>query len=104
MESSPALVITDAAAKVIRAVVKTQAALKRDISLAAAVGAKMFPPRAAGLIASVVARDLPYFEPSISEAFVTTMNRFSREIGLLTGDPSYQDIVATHVRHHWSLA
>jgi hypothetical protein len=64
----------------------------------------MFPPRAAGLIASVVARDLPYFEPSISEASVATMNRFSREIGLLAGDPSYQDIVATHLRHHWSLA
>jgi NitT/TauT family transport system substrate-binding protein len=92
------------AAKVIRAVVKTQAALKEDLSLAVAVGAKVFPARAAALIGAVVERDLPYYEPSISEAFVGTMNQFSREIGLLVGDPSYDDIVATQLSKHWRLA
>jgi ABC-type nitrate/sulfonate/bicarbonate transport system substrate-binding protein len=94
----------DVAAKIIRAVVKTQAALKEDISLATAVGAKIFPARAAALIGAVVERDLPYYEPSISEAFVGTMNQFSREIGLLAGEPSYHDIVATQLSKHWSLA
>ncbi len=46
--------VPDVAAKVIRAIETTQAALKKDIALAAMVGAKLFPPREAALIAGVV--------------------------------------------------
>ena len=98
----PAIATTDAllaeapdlATKVIQAVEKTQAALKNDVRLAAAVGAKLFPPREAALIAGVVERDLPYYESTISEASARAMNQFSRDVGLLRGDPAYADIVA----------
>jgi NitT/TauT family transport system substrate-binding protein len=94
----------DVAAGVVRAIVKTQAALKRDIGLAALVGRKLFPQREAELIADVVARDLPFYDPRISESFVATMKRYTRAVGLLTGDPSYDDIVAVQFRGLWSTA
>jgi len=91
----------DVAAKVIRAIVKTQKALKADIKLATAVGAKLFPPLESELIAGVVGRDLPYYEPAISEAFVEAMSRYSRAVGLLKGSPSYDDVVAVRFRDEW---
>jgi NitT/TauT family transport system substrate-binding protein len=84
----------DVAANVVRAVINTQTALKNDITLAAKVGGRLYPPREAALIAGVVERDLPYYEPAISKAFVTAMNQYSRDVGLLKGDPAYEDIVA----------
>ncbi len=91
----------DVAAGVIRAVIKTQLALKHDIGLATTVGRKLFPSHEAELIARVVERDLPYYEPSISGAFVMAMNQYSRDIGLLKGYPSYEKIVATQFRDLW---
>jgi hypothetical protein len=46
-------------------------------------------------------RDLPYYNPSVSEDFVESMNQFSRDVGLLKGNPSYQDVVATQFRNLW---
>jgi ABC-type nitrate/sulfonate/bicarbonate transport system substrate-binding protein len=94
----------DAAAGVVRAIIKTQAALKREIGLATAVGRKLFQPREAELIADIVARDLPFYDPAISEASVVSIKRFSRAIGLLSGDPSYEEIVAARFRGLWSAA
>src|SRR5882724_1072366 len=51
-----------AAAAAVRALVKTQAALKEDVSRATRVGRKLFPPPEAELIR----RDLPYYDASIS--------------------------------------
>jgi NitT/TauT family transport system substrate-binding protein len=91
----------DVAASVIRAVIKTQGTLKRDINLATTVGRRLFPAYEAELIARVVERDLPYYDPFISEGFVASMNRYARDVGLLKGDPSYEDIVATQFRDLW---
>jgi NitT/TauT family transport system substrate-binding protein len=88
-------------AAVIRATVAAQTALKRDISLAAAVGRKFFPAEEAELIAEIVSRDLPYYDASISEKAVTTMNQFARDVGLLDDDPPYGDIVAVQYRDLW---
>ena len=63
----------------VRAVVKTQQALKRDPSLATRVGKALFPPAEAALIADVIARDLPYYDPTISEAAVAGLNRLPRQ-------------------------
>lgn len=64
----------DAAAAMVRAVVKTQDQLKTDVGLATAVGKKLFPTQEAGLIARVVERDLPFYDPALSEAAISTMN------------------------------
>jgi ABC-type nitrate/sulfonate/bicarbonate transport system substrate-binding protein len=85
-----------AAAAAIRAMVKTQAALEADPGCAAAVGDRLFPAEAAALIAELIRRDLPYYDPSISREFVADMNRFARDLGILAGEPRYDAIVATH--------
>src|SRR5204862_193964 len=65
IEGSPEI-----AAAAVRALVATQHALKADVSRAAEVGAKRFPPREAGLIAGIVRRDLPFYDAAISEGSV----------------------------------
>jgi NitT/TauT family transport system substrate-binding protein len=92
----------DVAAAVVRAIVNTQEALKRDHTLATSVGEKLFPASEAALIAELVRRDLPYYDARISEEFVAGMNEFTRELGLLKGNPAYPDIVATQLTHLWA--
>src|SRR3984893_5974150 len=91
----------DVASAVIRAMVKTQAALKENVARATEVGRKLFPPSEAALIAELIRRDLPYYDPSISRSFVAGMNQFSRDVGILTGDVPYEGIVATQFSHLW---
>jgi len=78
----------------IRAIATTHAALKRDPSLAAIVGRKLFPPSEAELITELIRRDLPYYDAAISPEFVAGMNRFARDLGILSGDVPYEKIVA----------
>lgn len=105
----PALVATqklvdkrpDTAAAAVRAIVAAQRALKADPERATAVGEKLFPPDEAGLIAELVRRDAPFYEATISEQSVDAMNRFAREIGLLSVPVAYDQVVATNVREYW---
>jgi ABC-type nitrate/sulfonate/bicarbonate transport system substrate-binding protein len=90
-----------AAAGAIRAIVRTHSALKADLSLATAVGRKLFPPAEAELIAELIRRDLPFYDPTISEEFVAGMNEFARDAGVLHGAPRYQDVVAIQFRNLW---
>jgi ABC-type nitrate/sulfonate/bicarbonate transport system substrate-binding protein len=86
----------------LRAVVAAQRAVKADVSLATKVGRAMFPPAEAQLIADVVARDLPYYDPAISESAVAGLNRFAQATGLLTASVAYEEVVATRFRHLWA--
>jgi NitT/TauT family transport system substrate-binding protein len=88
-------------AAVIRAIVASQMALKKDVTLAATVGRKFFPAQEAELIAEIVSRDLPFYDASISERAVAAMNQFARDVGLLHDDPSYGDIVAVQYHNLW---
>ncbi len=106
----PALLTTDAlierdpeaAAAATRAIVRTQRALKADVTRATEVGAKLFPADDAALIADVVARDLPYYDASISEAFVMGMNEFMTDLGWLDGPVAYEQVVATPFAPLWT--
>jgi NitT/TauT family transport system substrate-binding protein len=91
----------DMAAGAVRAVVKVQRALKGDVGLAAKVGQALFPPAEAALIAHVVERDLPYYDPTISEAAVAGINRFALASGLLQKPAPYERVVATEFRYLW---
>lgn len=105
----PALITSDAViardpdsvAAAVRALVKTQAALKADVSLATRVGRKLFPASEAELIADVVARDLPFYDATISPDFVAGMTEFQRDMGLLAADVAYEDVVATPFSRYW---
>jgi ABC-type nitrate/sulfonate/bicarbonate transport system substrate-binding protein len=96
IEKSP-----EVGAAAVRAIVKTQKALKKDVSLATKVGRKLFPPAEAELIAELIRRDLPYYDASISESFVAGMNQFARDLGLLTGNVAYDNVVSGQFRPLW---
>ena len=82
------------AAAAVRAIAKTHAALKSDVTLATKIGQKLFPPFEAELIAELIRRDLPYYDTAISRDFVAGMNRFTRDLGLLNADVPYEQVVA----------
>ena len=91
----------EAAAAAIRAIVKTQKAIKEDLSLVTEVGEKLFPADDAKMIADVVERDLPYYDASISESFVMGMNEFMTDLGWLDGPVAYEKVVATQYADLW---
>lgn len=89
-------------AAAVRAIVKTQAALKQNVARATEVGNKLFPPQEASLIAELIRRDLPYYDATISEEFVAGMIQFQRDIGILKGQVSYEKVVATEFKDLWN--
>ena len=92
----------DVAAAAVRAIRRAHATLKADPARATAVGCALFPPEEAGLIAALIRRDLPFYDASISPAFVTGMNRFARDLGILSRDVPYDQVVATQLAPLWS--
>jgi ABC-type nitrate/sulfonate/bicarbonate transport system substrate-binding protein len=90
----------DMVAAGMRAVVGAQRALAKDGSLAAKVGQKLFPPLEAGRIADVVWRDLPYYQPEISDEALAGLIRFSQATGLLKGLPTREQMVATQFNRY----
>jgi len=83
----------EAARAAIRAVKAAQQILKRDPGRATAVGRKLFPATEASLLAELIRRDAPFYDPQISPRSVESMNRFARELGLLTKTVGYEDVV-----------
>ncbi len=79
----------------ISAVKKAQAALKEDPGRATAIGRRLFPPVEAELIAELIRRDAAYYQPGISRLTVEGMNRFARELGLLSREAALADVVWT---------
>ena len=85
----------------VRAVVAAQNALQADPSRAAEVGRRLFPPDEAALIEDLVRRDAPYYAAEISPASVASLNEFCRNIGLLSGEVEYEQVVAGRFAHLW---
>src|SRR5580700_9432303 len=92
----------ETAAAAVRAIVKTQAALKADVTRAAEVGKKLFPPSEAELITDLIRRDLPYYDASLSPGFVSGMTAFARGQNILDDDVAYQDVVAAEFSPLWN--
>ena len=90
-------------AATVRAIVKTHKALRADPTRAAEVGKRRFPPDAAELIATIIERDLPFYDAAISEETVNGLNRFAQSVGLLAEPVSYEQIVAARFRDLWRL-
>ena len=89
------------AAAAVRALVKTQKALKEDPKRATKVGEKWFPAFEASLIAKLVERDLPSYDPAISKGAFDSMCRFVQTVGLTKGVGKYEDVVATQFANLW---
>lgn len=92
----------DVASGAVRGLVRAQGALANDSKRSTPIGHKLFPPREAELIAALIARDAPYYDPAISPDAVTALNTFTRSVGLSTGDAHYADVVALEMRPLWS--
>ena len=107
--TQPVLVATDRtiadrpddAAAAVRAIVSTQQKLKQDVGRATAIGEKLFAPDEAKLIAQVVERDLPFYDPAIPEGFVEGMNVFALDMGILDRPVPYDRVVATEFSELW---
>jgi NitT/TauT family transport system substrate-binding protein len=91
----------DTVAAAVRAMVKTQNALKADVTRAAEVGNKLFPPSEAALITDLIRRDLPYYSAELSPAFIAGMTEFSRQQGILDGAAAYEQVVAAQFAPLW---
>ena len=105
----PALVTTerllkehpDIAAGAVRAIVRTQRALRAEPQLAARAAQRLFPAEEASLIALEVARDLPFYDPTITAEMVEHISKFAREVGTLEGEVRYDQVVATQFAPLW---
>ncbi|MBM3358033.1 MAG: ABC transporter substrate-binding protein [Betaproteobacteria bacterium] len=91
----------EAVAAGIKAVVRAQKALKENPSRATGIGKRLFPATEAGLIATLIERDLPFYDPAISEGTVEGVNQFARAVGLLSRSVAYDQVVATRFRNLW---
>lgn len=92
---------SESVAAAVRAIVKAQNALRTEPKLAAEVGQRKFPPEAAALIAAIVERDAPFYDPVIYEEAVIALNRFAHSIGHLSGPVPYEQVVAVRCRDLW---
>lgn len=105
----PAIVTTDrliqrspdAAAAAIRAVMAAQTELRQNPEISTDIGNRLFPPTEAGLIAELIRRDTPFYDPAISQRFVTDMTAFARSVGLLQGPLRYEQVVAKQFTSLW---
>jgi NitT/TauT family transport system substrate-binding protein len=92
----------DVAAGAVRAIVKTQKALRADPSLATPIGNRLFPSDEAALIAGLIARDAPFYDATISAEAVDGLNKFGMAHGLLTAPVAYDRLVATQFSQLWN--
>src|SRR6267378_4888311 len=91
----------DIAAGAVRAIVKTQQALRANPQLAVKAAQRLFPAEEASLIAYEVARDAPFYNPTITEEMVAQISQFARDIGALDGEVRYGELVATEFAALW---
>lgn len=91
----------DATAKTVRAVRRAQRELRATPELATRVGEALFPPMEAGLIAELIERDAPFYDPAISAEAITGLVEFARGSGLTPHDLSYDQLVSKLGQSLW---
>jgi ABC-type nitrate/sulfonate/bicarbonate transport system substrate-binding protein len=105
----PALITTerlvqeqpDIAAAAVRAIVKTQRALRAAPQLAAKAAQRLFPAEEASLIVFEVARDVEFYDATVTEEMIAHASRFAVEMGVLEGEVRYGELVATQFAPLW---
>jgi NitT/TauT family transport system substrate-binding protein len=89
------------AAGAVRAIVKAQAALKADPTLAEKIGEQLFPEEEASLISGLIARDAPFYDAAISQEAVDGLNGLAKFNKLADETVPYDRLVATQYRDLW---
>ena len=85
----------------VRALIGAQQALRRNPERATEAAKRLFPAAETGLIAELIRRDAPFYDPAISARSVAALNEFARALGLLSGAPAYDQVVAGRFQHLW---
>ena len=91
----------DAVAGAIRGLIGAQKLLASDPSRATEVGKRVFPAMEAELIADLIRRDAPYYDPAVTPEIVADLNHFAQDVGLLSTAVPYENVVATQFSHLW---
>ena len=91
----------EVAASAVRAIVKTHRLLRENVEFASTIGRQLYPETEAGLIATLIGRDLPYYDAAISREAVERMVDFSVASGVLKRRPAYEEVVATQFAPLW---
>jgi ABC-type nitrate/sulfonate/bicarbonate transport system substrate-binding protein len=89
-------------ASAVRGLVLAQRALRDDPSLATKVAKDLFPPMETSLIAGLVERDLPFYDPSIDDHAVAGLQGFARRAALPGAGASFADAVAGQFAAVWA--
>lgn len=89
----------EVAAAAVRAIAATQKALQADPSLAKKVGDELFPGDEADLMPTLVARDAPFYDATITPEAVDGLNTFAMANGLIQQPLAYEQIVKRSP--HW---
>jgi len=90
------------AAGAVRAIVKTQQALRADPSLATGIAERLFPPEETPLIAGLIARDAPFYDATVSPEAIDGLNKFAKASGLIAEPVPYDRLVASQFCHLWN--
>jgi NitT/TauT family transport system substrate-binding protein len=90
------------AAGAVRAIVKTQKALRVNPALATQVGRQLFPPAEASLIGGLVLREAPFYDAGISVEAVNGLNKFAKANGLTADEVPYDRLIASQFRRLWN--
>jgi ABC-type nitrate/sulfonate/bicarbonate transport system substrate-binding protein len=86
---------------VVRGLIDAQRLLRRDPTTATTAARDIFPSVEAGLIATLVARDAPYYDHVIEEAAITSMMDFVGRRRLSTEVLTRADLVPSRVVEIW---
>ena len=84
------------------AIQRAQRALKADPSRATEAARKHFPAAETALIAELIRRDAPFYDPSISRATTAALNAFGRDMGILSAPTPHEAVVATQFASAWA--
>jgi ABC-type nitrate/sulfonate/bicarbonate transport system substrate-binding protein len=91
----------EVAAAAVRAVVATQKALKADPALAKKVGDEVFPGEVADLMPTLIARDAPFYDPTITPEAINGLNKFALSNRLLSQPLAFEQLVAAQFKNLW---
>lgn len=91
----------DAVAAVTRAIVRAQRLLAEDPQRATEAATELFPALETSMIAELVRRDAPFYDPTISAGAAGELANFGLRTNLITTTPTYDQIVSPQFRHLW---
>lgn len=85
----------------VRAIMRAHRELRADLSLATKVGEALFPELEASLIATLIGRDLPFYDHRISNDAVASLQSFAAARGLSQEQLDPHTVVPQGAREAW---